>query len=168
MLYVVIALFYIKLNLNLYFCYFESMSLCKRTSTQTQGTVKVRKATPLVPFSIASTPTVRRAYADSTASTIGDGARDGPTVNTGRMADSDTKLGHWQDLVSSSHDELITDGISSTRRVHELNSGQTSLVDQLFDRQFKLVLTIDTRDFVDQSSRPKAYGSIPLEEFLVE
>ena len=69
------------------------MSLCKRTSTRRQGTVKVRKATPLVPFSIASTTTVQSAHADSTASTIGDGARDGPTVNTGRIADSDTKLG---------------------------------------------------------------------------
>ena len=118
------------------------MSFCKRTTTRSQGTVKVRMATPLVPFSIASTPTVQSAHADSTASTIGD-------VNAGRIADSYTKLGHWQDLVSTIHDELITDGLSYTRRLHELNCQQTSLVDQLFNRQFNLVLTIDTRDFVD-------------------
>ena len=133
MLYFVIALFYMTWILILYFCYFELMSLCKRNSTRMQGTVKVRRATPLVPCSIASTPTVQSAHAESTASTIGDGARDGPTVNTGRIADSDTKLSHWQDLVCSSHGELITDGLSSTRRLHELNSRQTSLVDQLFD-----------------------------------
>ena len=141
------------------------MSRCKRPSTRTQGTVKVQRATSLVPFSIASTPTVQSAHADSTASTIDDGVRDGPTVNTDRIADNDTKLGHWQDLASCSGDELITDGLSSTRCLHELNSGQTLLVDQLFDRQFNLVLTIDTRDSVYSSSQPKAYGSIQLEGF---
>ena len=70
------------------------MSLCKRTSTRTQGTGNVRKTTSFVPFSIASKPTVQSAHADSTASTIDDGTRDGPIVNTGRIVDSDTKLGH--------------------------------------------------------------------------
>ena len=144
------------------------MSLCKRISTRTQGTMNGRKVTPLVPISITSTPTVQSAHADSTASTIGDEARHGPTFNTGRIVDSDTKLGHWQNLVSSSHDELITDGLRSTRRMHKLNSVQTLLVVQLFHRQFNLVPTINTRDSVDSSSGPKAYGSIPLEEFLVE
>ena len=140
------------------------MSLCRRTSTRTQGTVKVRRTMSLVPFSIASTPTVQSAHADSTASTIGDVARYCQTVNTGRIVDSDTKLG----LVSSSHDELTTDELSSTRPLPELNSGQILLVGQLFNRQFNLVPTRNTRDSVDSTSRPKAYGSIPLEGFLVE
>ena len=121
------------------------------------------------------TPKVQSAHADSTERARRQyrqyywcGARDGPTVNTGRIFDSDTKLGNWQDLLSSSHDELITDGLISTRRMIERNSEQTSLIDQLLNRQFNLVLTINTRDSIDSSSRPKAYGSIPLEEFLVE
>ena len=162
------------------------MSSCKRTSTRTQETVKV-EATLSAPVSLSlGTPTVQNSLLYTVHSTARARRQFGiGELNHGRVCVTRAALnwfpdGAWSTRASGrvwrdQHTELVwgrrrwlrvSASDAYTHRLHELNYRQTALVDQLFVT-VQPCSTTNTRGFVDSSSRPKAFGSIPLEESIV-